>query len=319
MIRWINKGRREALPLIAIPEEPNRTPYGSDLAAWTRSNMDAIVPELNRAGAILFRGFEFRDLSEFETLATAFCPKPMDYVGGNSPRTKVSGHVYTATEYSKSKKVSLHSEASYLRNIPSRIIFFCVQPAQAGGETVLADSRRVLRRIDPAVRDRFAQRKVKYVNNLHEGLGVGRSWMDTFQTDDRASVEQQLLRDGYEFVWKDDGLRASTVAEATARHPVTGEEVWINQAEQWHPSALDPQTREELLSAMGDEDLPHNAFFGDGSPLLTSDLEVIRAAMLAEERVINWMRNDVLVCDNLLVMHGRQPYFGDRKVFVALG
>jgi alpha-ketoglutarate-dependent taurine dioxygenase len=28
---------------------------------------------------------------------------------------------------------------------------------------------------------------------------------------------------------------------------------------------------------------------------------------------------DVLLCDNFLVMHGRQPFSGDRKIVVAMG
>lgn len=76
---------------------------------------------------------------------------------------------------------------------------------------------------------------------------------------------------------------------------------------------------EDLLSILGEEELPHNAFLGDGSPLSKSDLENIRTAMAAEERVFKWQAGDVLLCDNLLVMHGRQPYSGDRKILVSMG
>jgi hypothetical protein len=144
--------------------------------------------------------------------------------------------------------------------------------------------------------------------------------MDVFGTRNRHEVEKRLVADGYEFEWKPGGeLRTSTRAPAILRHPRTQEEVWINQAEQWHPSSLDPSFRTQLLSILREDELPHNAFFGDGSPLHEKDLNKIRKAMAAEERVFHWQEGDILVCDNHLVMHGRQPYSGDRKILVAMG
>lgn len=320
MIRWLNANDVDALPVIAVPRagSENRVP-SIELTPWVYANMDDILSLLHKHGAILFRGFVFGGVGEFEEFATVFCPNLQHYIGGNSPRTRVSGHVYTATDYSKNVRISLHNEASYLRNLPARIVFFCARPAENGGQTLLADSRRVLGRINPAVRDRFVRRRVKYVNNLHDGYGVGRSWTAVFETDIRSEVEERLKRDGYEFSWKENGLRTSIVADATAAHPVTGAEAWINQAEQWHPSSLDLKLRNQLLSIMDPEDLPHNAFFGDGSPFAQSDLDNVRAGMQAEERVLNWAKNDVLVCDNILVMHGRLPYSGDRSILVAFG
>ena len=66
-------------------------------------------------------------------------------------------------------------------------------------------------------------------------------------------------------------------------------------------------------------DLPHHACFGDGSPLEEADLNQIRAAMIAEERVFDWQAGDVLLVDNILVMHGRRPFLGERRVLVSLG
>jgi hypothetical protein len=125
---------------------------------------------------------------------------------------------------------------------------------------------------------------------------------------------------GYEFHWKaDGGLRTSIVGDAVAKHPETKEDVWINQAEQWHPSSLDSKARKALFSLLREEDLPHNSYFGDGTPISETDLDRIRQVLAEREVVFEWGEKDVLLCDNYLVAHGRQPFTGERKIFVALG
>jgi hypothetical protein len=96
----------------------------------------------------------------------------------------------------------MHNEASYLKHMPSTTLFYCATPASNGGQTPLADCRRVLGRIDTKVRSRFERSGILYVNNLHGGAGLGRSWMDVFGTKDRHEVEMSLKQDSYEFEWR---------------------------------------------------------------------------------------------------------------------
>lgn len=316
MIEW--KADADVLPLIGIArEQPSN---GHNLQKWLLNNKDQIYELLHTHGALLFRGFGVASVDEFQDVAGLFCDEFGSYVGGNSPRTRVASHVFTSTEYPKEERISMHNEASYLKHMPDRILFFCLEPAAQGGATPLADCRRVLSRIDPRVRSRFDRSGVRYIHNLHGGSGLGKSWMETYCTKDRKEVERCLQADGHSFEWKPNGtLRICMHAPATSRHPVNEEEVWINQAEQWHSSSMESTLLEDLLSILSEEELPHNAFLGDGSPLSKSDLENIRTAMAAEERVFKWQAGDLLLCDNLLVMHGRQPYSGNRKILVAMG
>jgi Probable taurine catabolism dioxygenase len=316
MIEW--KSDPNALPLVGIAREQPSS--GRQLQAWLLANKDQVHQFLCIHGALLFRGFGVASAEEFQDIASIFCDELGDYVGGNSPRTRVASHVFTSTEYPKEERISMHNEASYLKHMPGKILFFCLKPATAGGQTPLADCRRVLNHIDLQVRRRFDRSGVQYVNNLHGGSGLGKSWMEAFCAKDRREVERRLEADGHAFEWRPNGsLRVRMRAPARLRHPTTQEDVWINQAEQWHSSNLESDLLEDLLSILREDELPHNAFFGDGSPMSAQDLENIRAAMAAEERIFEWQAGDVLLCDNLLVMHGRQPYSGDRRVLATMG
>jgi alpha-ketoglutarate-dependent taurine dioxygenase len=321
MVQWSEVSGQCRLPCIATPQgSSGRETSSAALTAWVVKYPQAVTEKLVACGAVLFRGFSFENIEAFDEFANAFCPARQDYIGGNSPRTRVINGVYTATEYPNGAKISLHNEASYLRSMPRYIIFYCEKPPKRGGQTPLADCRKIFRGIDPSIRERFVSKRIKYVNNLHGGYGFGRSWRDVFQTEDKREVEQWLEMRGYEFCWKaDGGLRTLIVGDGTAKHPETKEDVWINQAEQWHPSSLDPRARKALLSLLKEEDLPHNAYFGDGTPLTETDLEHIRRVLTEQEVVFEWAEKDVLLCDNYLVAHGRQPFTGERKILVALG
>ncbi|WP_188555697.1 TauD/TfdA family dioxygenase [Edaphobacter dinghuensis] len=316
MIQW--HVTTSTLPLEAHAERPGSSV--GELRDWLLSNPSELDSRLMSSGAVLFRNFAVTTPEEFQEIAAVVCGKFADYVGGNSPRTRVASHVFTSTEYPRTAVISMHNEASYLPHMPRRILFYCAKPAATGGQTPLADCRRILTRISPAVTERFVKHGVIYVNNLHGGRGFGRSWIDVFDTRDKHEVQKRLKADGYDYEWtKNGGLRTMMRAPSVIVHPETGARVWINQAEQWHPSSLDPAIREQLLSILPVDELPHYAVLGNGSEIEEQDLEDIRRAMLAEERIFQWRSGDILLCDNFLVMHGRQAYTGDRRVLVSMG
>jgi alpha-ketoglutarate-dependent taurine dioxygenase len=109
------------------------------------------------------------------------------------------------------------------------------------------------------------------------------------------------------------------VRPAVRRHETTGERVWFNQADQWHPSNLDEASRQAMAALMDESAYPLNAFLGDGSPIDPSDLDHIRSTMWDNAVRFPWQKGDVLVVDNFLVAHGRCSYTGDRAIRVAMG
>jgi hypothetical protein len=73
-----------------------------------------------------------------------------------------------------------------------------------------------------------------------------------------------------------------------------------------------------LLHGSGVDDLPNNTYYGDGSPIESSVLDEIREAYRREAASFAWQEGDILMLDNMLVAHSRNPYVGRREVLVAM-
>ncbi|CAM3551175.1 TauD/TfdA-like domain-containing protein [Bordetella sputigena] len=291
--------RHEGQPLLrALPE--------------LRGRIDAA---LARAGGVLLRGFQVDTVDVFKAFAASFGHPLLSYEFASTPRSAVSSGIYTSTEYPAHQHIPLHNEQAYTREWPMKIWFHCVKAAQSGGETPIADSRAIYRRIAPAIRERFAQ-GLMYVRNFGE---FDVPWQQVFGTGERARVEAYCRRAGIRWEWlPDDGLRTLQRCQGVERHPLTGDMVWFNQAHLFHVSALDPDVRESLEDLLGADHMPRNVYFADGSAIDDGVFDEVRQALAAETVIFPWREGDVLMLDNMLAAHARTPYRGERKVVVAM-
>jgi acyl-CoA synthetase (AMP-forming)/AMP-acid ligase II/alpha-ketoglutarate-dependent taurine dioxygenase len=312
LVRLTTLAPGQAFPVLAVPAVP-----GVDLAGWVRANRPLLAQKLLAEGGVLFRGFGIKSVPQFEEVVRALSEELLDYTYRSTPRTQVSGNVYTSTEFPADQEIPLHNEMSYASSWPRKIWFCCLKAAEQGGETPLADSRKVYARLRPEVRDKYRRLGVRYVRVFGEGLDL--HWHNAFQTTDRAQVEEQCRRAGIVFQWLgNDRLKTSQVCQAVATHPETGEVVWFNQAHLFHVSSLKPELRDALLAEFGEESLPRNSYYGDGSPFEPEVLDEVRAAWAAESVVFPWEEGDVVLLDNMLAAHGRRPFKGARKIVVSM-
>ena len=300
------------LPLVVKPAVE-----GVNLVDWAAHNREFIETSCRRDGAVLFRNFHVNTAEDLERLIQAISGKTMEYRERSSPRSAVSENVYTSTDYPAEQSIFPHNEHSYAKNLPMKLYFACLLPAPQGGQTPIADTRKIFRRIPQAIRERFLEKKWMYVRNFGDGFGL--PWQTVFRTAEKAEVERYCRDAGIEYEWRDgDRLRTRQVRPAAARHPRTGEMVWFNHATFFHVSTLPRPIRDAFLAEFKVEDLPNNTYYGDGSEIEPSVLDELRAAYLENLTTFDWERGDVIILDNMLAAHARQPFVGPRKIIFGM-
>ncbi|MEK6283064.1 MAG: TauD/TfdA family dioxygenase [Acidobacteriota bacterium] len=304
--------QQQTLPLVIHPAVKRL-----DLIAWAAQNRELIKTNLVKYGGLLFRNFNVRTAAALEQLIVCLCAELLEYRERSSPRTQISGKIYTSTDYPANQSIFLHNENSYQNTWPMKIFFFCAQAAEQGGETPIADCRKIYARIAPAIRERFIEKGWMYIRNFGDGFGL--PWQTVLQTTEKAAVEEHCAKNNITVEWKgNDRLRLRAVRPVIARHPLSGEMVWFNHATFFHVSTLEPSIREALVAEFKEEDLPTNTCYGDGSSIEPEVLDHLRDAYRQETIAFPWQEGDILMLDNMLVAHGRAPYAGVRRIMVGM-
>jgi alpha-ketoglutarate-dependent taurine dioxygenase len=285
---------------------------------WVKENKKNLDIMLLKFGGVLLRNFDIHSISEFNNFSLAFSQNLLDYIYRSTPRTNLGGKIYTATEYPSHLSIPLHNENSYSDNWPRRIIFFCAISALEGGQTPIADSRKVYQRIDESIRKKFEEKGILYVRNYRPGLDL--DWREVFQTSNKDEVEKYCREHSIDYIWdtQDSELRTMQICPAFLDHPETRERVWFNQAHLFHFSTIEQETGFSFLDELGEANLPRNTYYGDGEAIEKEALETIKDAYHKEEIVFNWQRGDLMILDNVLMAHGRKPYSGERKIAVSM-
>ncbi|MER5889425.1 TauD/TfdA family dioxygenase [Streptomyces sp. NPDC001941] len=297
---------------------PGDGPTGLEGVRRTLEEQGDFADLLTRSKAVVLRGFDVPE-DDVAAVMDLVLPNRLGYTHGTSPRTQLGDNLYTSTEYPQHMTIAMHNELSYSHRWPERLFFYCATTPGSGGATPVVDGGRWLESLDDEVRDAFAQ-GVRYTQNLHDGFGLGRSWRQTFETEDRAAVEKFLDAGDFDWRWTPDGgLRMiSPVRPATVKHPGTHTEVWFNQADHFHPAALGDETSRELAQILPPEELPQSVTFADGSPIPDAYVTHVHDRGLDVAVDVDWRRGDLMVIDNVAVGHGRRPFTGDRRVLVAM-
>jgi alpha-ketoglutarate-dependent taurine dioxygenase len=334
--------RSTALPLVVEATGDKGREALLELLAARRAWFD---DRLHQYGGLLFRGFDLESVEDFEAVATAVKPElASQYPFGMAPRTKSSKYVFSTTKAAHTKghelvPIGLHNEKAYGADPPQYIFFFCqvAPPDSRGGETIIADSRKIYADIDPAVREKFEKLSVRYIREYRPSpgnFGFDMSWPMVFESDDRKTVEAVCKQHQATWEWLRDGsLRMENVRPATYRHPITGEVSWANCVGAVHPSGganeiiynskVWYRRLHALVYSLLVRSLRRNPFavaFGDGSPISRAEIRAVNAAENRNKVFFQWRKGDLLVLDNMLVAHGRAlNRGGPRRILAAFG
>jgi len=325
------------LEALSETSEASRT----ELPGWIAQEIDWLETHLLAHGAILLRGFHsLRTAEDFEAVIGQLSTELLDYAGGNTPRSAVSGKVLTSTDAPDHLTIGLHQEMSYLEPSPNfpdptpdRVAFFCQVAPGSGGQTPICDMRVVYKRLPVDLVQRFESQGIMLTRQLPATklAGYEVTWPTVLGSSDRVEAEDFAQQRGWRIEWTSDGgarvfQRPSPVVKS---HPVTGEMVWFNQAHllhkayaPWTTDFLGPSDEQKREAERQRGSLSSRFFFhtthADGSELRISDLECIRRVIDETMVMFDWQESDVLICDNKLVAHGRQPYQPPRKILAAL-
>jgi len=310
---YLESNKGQALPLIVEPQLD-----GINLSSWAGNNLKFIETGLLKHGGILFRGFDISTQSSLEKFLISIDVRLMNYMEGATPRVQLSDKIYTSTEYPADQTIALHNELNYVVTWPMKIFFSCAVPAPEGGETPIADVRRVYERLDRKIIEKFTEKGWMLVRNFGDGLSL--PWQVSFRMNERAELERYCEASRIECEWKDENhVRTRQVRPAVRKHPKTGEMVWFNHVAFWHISSLREEVRELFVAQYGREELPYNTYYGDGTEIEDGVVEEIREAYDEETVLYRWEKGDLLMLDNMLVAHGRRPYSGPRVILASMG
>lgn len=305
----------EEFPLILSPSGS-----GVSLSGWVKDNRRYFENKLSKHGAILFRGFGIDTLEKFESFMNSFENKPLPYMFRSSPRKEISKeikNVYHSTVYPEHQAIAMHNESSYSRVWGMKIVFCCLQPAAEQGETPIADSRKVLKDIPPALLGKFRISGVKYVRNLSPDLGL--SWKEVFQvaTKDEMISICDKFRIEYRFR-DDDNVSISWVKPAIYTHPHTNEEVWFNHSCFFNKYSLYEIAGLSEEDEMPEELLSQDTCFGNGEEISYEEFRQIKHAFDRNTVLFPYQKGDVLFLDNMLAAHGRSPFTGERLIATSI-
>lgn len=308
----IRKIGNEKSKFVSITEVPHD---GFDFLAYATDELDKLQSDLHEYGAILVRGLN----PSVETFA-AVCDLFGDVTSHSelsSPRSSVSKGVYTSTDHPNDQTIQMHNEQSYLSYWPMRASFHCVVPAKEMGNTPVADCRNFESELPDSFVRRLKDQGVCYIRNIGPESTIG--WRKVFSVATESELEEYCEKRGIRLEWDRGYPRTMASLPAFRAHAYTGESCFFNNIVVASPHSLGLKEKVNLTKIYGDERrFPINVCWGDGTIFSENDIATIMAAYNRRTFKFDWQKGDILIADNMLTAHSREPFVGPRKIVVRV-
>jgi alpha-ketoglutarate-dependent taurine dioxygenase len=310
-----------ALPL-DVNLQPGKPPMlqaagGDEARAWAAHHRDELRAVVAEHGAVLIRGLGLRDATAAGAVIGALTNELMAEQETFAARQTYPDGVYWSSTWPENQPMCMHHEQSYRIEFPGLMLFACSTAPTSGGATAVADSTRVLEALPQDLVARFEREGWVLTRAYNEEIGG--SYADVFGTEDRSVVEAYCRANAIEYEWQPDGeLRTRQRRSAIVRHPVSGQRCWFNQIAFLNEWTMSPEAHEYLVDVYGADGLPFNTRFGNGDPIGADIVELINQVYEAHTASEPWQSGDLLIVDNIRSAHSREPFEGEREVFVGL-
>jgi alpha-ketoglutarate-dependent taurine dioxygenase len=277
--------------VLDIDRQPGRPPLlRADAAGhptrWAGEHSDRLRATVTRHGSVLVRGLGLRDAAEVEAVFRQLATRLMAEKEAFASRQQVAEGVYSSTKWPQNQQMCMHHELSYRLEFPSLMLFACLTAPTQGGATAVADAAAVLEALPADLVERFEREGWILTRSYNDEIGA--TFAEAFGTEDRGAVETYCRASGIEFEWQPGGeLHTRQRRSAVVRHPVTGQRCWFNQIAFLNEWTLDPDVREFLVDAYGDDGLPFNTRFGNGDPIGADVVSLLNTTYEAKQGTVH--------------------------------
>lgn len=291
-----------------------------------------LTEKLARHGTLLFRNLPINNAEDFSKFAHAFQFKPHEIIGIVVDRPLLAPNVAPANEAPKEVLIYNHNESPQVPHAPEYIFFYSHRAPAIGGETPISSSVELFRRAKdeiPAFIDTLAQEGIlsrvtyKVEKQYAGGSTLKQAFGKEIVDDDdaatrKAKVEAQIRRYNrhgnttWEWTDNDQTLTLSHRLPAIRVHPITKLPTLFTGLAAYYKNFIAPDAPNSSRRNVTQQ------LYGDGTPIPEEYLKKL-AEITDEIRVLHkWQKGDVLVYDNIVAQHGRQPWEGEQSDRVVL-
>jgi alpha-ketoglutarate-dependent taurine dioxygenase len=326
------------IPLALRPSTHDDAEVDLDTAVDTIKSLQAqgsiLTKKLALHGTLLFRGLPIHNAEDFSKFAHAFGFTPHEIIGIVVDRPLLAPNVAPANEAPKEVQIYNHNESPQVPHAPEYIFFYSHKAPEIGGETPISSSLELFYRAKEEIPEFITEltekgilSKVLYkVDKQYEGgstlkQAFGKEVQDGDDEATRhAKIEAQIARYGRgkhtTWEWTDDGnLILTHRLPAVRTQPETKLPTLFTGLAAYYKNAQVNNTTTDARRKVTEQ------LFGDGTSIPEKYLAHL-AKITDEIRVLHkWQRGDVLVYDNIIAQHGRQPWGGeqsDRVIMASL-
>lgn len=274
--------------------------------------VDDVIALFKKSGFLAFTGFN-ADMATFEKFSNKFSPDYMDHTGGGSLRQVINkdgdGTILSVSynydpdqaQFGEAEQktfgLPLHADRSYADSQPPLMWFHCMVPADADGQTTIADGVRLYEALSDRAKSVFETSQVDYIRTYPDG-----EWQLWASTDDREKVKAYCTANGLTLtITPDNGVRTHSTRWAVVRPRWTDRKAFVNSIPivMWQEDDL--KIKRSVVR------------MADGSPIPRDVVDEMWDVCNANTHNISWQAGDLVMIDNTRMMHGRRAFTGTQR------